>query len=166
MPNTYHATPYDISATGFYFENLEEYRSKAATHRNAYGDLVEEFDIQFIDGDNYHLFRSLGVNQATLALWFDQFEDLTDDQAVAAIYLAEYVGVATEEIIDQIDDVMLFEGSLLEYAEDYVESTGLLNEAPESLRFYFDMESFARDLRYAGDVTEFDLGERQWIVQL
>jgi len=166
MSNIYYATPYDISATGFYFKNLEEYCSKAATHKNAYGDPVEEFEIQFIDGDNHHLFRALGINQATLALWFEAFEDLNDDQAVAAIYLAEYVGVSIKDITDQIDDVHLFEGSLLEYAEDYVESTGLLSEVPESLRYYFDMEAFARDLRIGGDVTEYELGSRQWIVQL
>jgi antirestriction protein len=166
MTNKYHATPYDISATGFYFETLDEYRSKASTHRNAYGQPVEEYEIQFIDGENYHLFRALGINQATLARWFEQFEELDDDQAVAAIYLAEYVGVAIEEIFDQIDDVCLFEGTLIEYAEEYVESIGLLSEVPESLRYYFDMDAFARDLRIGGDVTEYELGDRQWIVQL
>lgn len=166
MSNIYHATPYDISATGFYFKNLEEYRSKAATHKNAYGDPVEEFEIQFINGDNHYLFRALGINQATLALWFEEFEDLNEDQAVAAIYLAEYVGVPIKDITDQIDDVYLFEGTLLEYAEDYVESTGLLREVPESLRYYFDMDAFARDLRIGGDVTEYELGNRQWLVQL
>lgn len=166
MPNIYHATPYDISATGFYFTTLDEYRAKAASHRNAYGQQVEEFEIQFIDGDNAHLFGAIGIHQGNLALWFEQFEDLTDDQAVAAIYLAEYVGVPAEEIIDQIDDVTLFEGTLLEYAEEYIDSTGLLDQMPESLRYYFDTESFARDMRLGGDVTEFELSGRRWIVQL
>ena len=61
---------------------------------------------------------------------------------------------------------MLFEGTLLEYAEDYVESTGLLDQLPESLRYYFDVEAFARDMRLGGEVTELELGNRQWIVQL
>lgn len=33
-----------------------------------------------------------------------------------------------------------------DFAEDYVESTGLLAEVPEHLKFYFDMERYARDL--------------------
>lgn len=33
-------------------------------------------------------------------------------------------------------------------AEEYVESTGMLSEMPESLRSYFDMKAFARDLMY------------------
>ena len=46
-----HAQPYDISANGFYFETAEEYAAKANALRNDYGDPVEEFEIQFIDGE-------------------------------------------------------------------------------------------------------------------
>ena len=34
----------------------------------------------------------------------------------------------------------------LALAEDYVESTGMINQVPEKLRYYFDTEAFARDL--------------------
>ena len=43
------AQPYDISAAGFFFGNLEEYETKSEMLRNAYGEPVEEFEIQFID---------------------------------------------------------------------------------------------------------------------
>jgi len=43
--NNYHATPYDTSASGFYFHDYEDYEAKAKTHRNDYGDPVEEFDL-------------------------------------------------------------------------------------------------------------------------
>ncbi len=46
-----HAQPYDLAATGFYFETYEEYADKSAKLRNDYGDRVEEFEIQFIDGE-------------------------------------------------------------------------------------------------------------------
>lgn len=163
MTNTYHATPYDISATGFYFSSYEDYLEKVATHRNAYGHPVEEYEIQFIDGDNHTLFAAIGVNQANLKAWFDQFEDLTEEQAVKAIYLAEHLGTATDQIIDQLDDVQLFEGTRLQYAESYIEEAGLLNEMPESLRYYFDTEAFARDLVYAGDITEIEIIGIPWI---
>lgn len=39
---------------------------------------------------------------------------------------------------------MLFEGSAIEYAEDYIENSGLLNAMLERLRVYFDYEVFAR----------------------
>lgn len=164
--NIYHATPYDISATGFYFSSIDEYRERAATHRNAYGQPVEEYEIQFIDGETHALFQAIGVNQANLELWFDHFEDMDDEEAVRVIYLAGYECLAAEDILDRLDDVILFEGTVREYAEEYIESTGLLAEVPESLRYYIDIDAFARDLRIGGDVTDIEINGRQWVVQL
>ncbi|KPP83031.1 MAG: antirestriction protein [Oceanicaulis sp. HLUCCA04] len=165
MTNIYHATPYDISAEGFYFKSLEEYLDKAASHRNEYGDPVEEYEIQFIDGENHALFAAIGVNQANLKLWFDHFEDLDDDDAVKAIYLAEHQGTPPNEIIDRLEEVYLFEGTPVEYAESYIEDTGLLNGMPENLRYYFDTEAFARDMVLGGDITEIEIMGRSWIAQ-
>lgn len=165
MTNIYHATPYDISATGFYFKDLEEYQRKAASHLNEYGDPVEEYEIQFIDGENAELFAAIRVNQANLHQWFDEFEDLDDHEAAKAIYLAEYLNCSLEEILGHLDDVCLFEGTALEYAESYIDDTGLLNDMPESLRGYFDTEAFARDMTYAGDITEVQIMDRTWIAQ-
>ena len=33
-----------------------------------------------------------------------------------------------------------------EYAQQYIDDTGLLDSVPENLRYYFDVKSFARDL--------------------
>ena len=165
MTNIYHATPYDISATGFYFSTYEEYAEKAASHRNEYGDPVEEYEIQFIDGDNSRLFKAVGVNQANLQTWFDKFEDLDGDDAIKAIYLAEDLGYRLEDALDRLDDVHLFEGTAIEYVESYIEDTGLLNEMPENLRYYFDTEAFARDLLLGGDIAELEVDRTQYIVQ-
>lgn len=60
--------------------------------------------------------------------------------------------------IDDFNDKYLGEwGSIKEYAEDYIESTGLLESIPETLRYYFDYGAYARDLEYSGDVS-FDNG--------
>ena len=99
MTNTYHATPYDISAAGFYFQTHEEYLKQSASHRNEYGDPVEEYEIQFIDGDNYRLFGALGINQANLKNWFERFEELDGDDVIKAIYLAEDMGYAMDSIL-------------------------------------------------------------------
>ena len=52
MTNIYHATPFDISAAGFYFSTYEDYLEKSASNRNEYCDPVEEYEILFIDGNN------------------------------------------------------------------------------------------------------------------
>ena len=160
----YHATPYDITAPGFFFSTYEEYKDRASKHRNEGGEPVEECEIQFIDGDNYQLFNELGINQANLKQWFDEYEQLNEEDATKAIFLAE-LGYDMSNILENIDDVYLFEGTAKEYAEQYLEDTGLLEEIPESLRFYFDTESFARDLLYSGDITEININGRNYIAQ-
>ena len=155
--NSYHATPYDINATGFYFSTLEEYQEKAEKHRNIYGEPVEEYEIQFIDGDYPQLFRELEINQANLDQWFEHFEGLEEEKALKCLYLSSDRGMTIEEIKDfNLDEIYLFEGSAQEYAENYMEETGILNQIPENLRYYFDYDAFARDMLIGGDIAEFD----------
>ncbi len=45
MPCTFFAQPYDITATGFYFESAEEFAIKAAALRNETKQPVEEFEL-------------------------------------------------------------------------------------------------------------------------
>ncbi len=165
MTNIYHATPYDISASGFYFNTLAEYQEKSIKHRNEYGDPVEEYEIQFIDGDNYRLFGALGVNQANLDKWFSDFEELETDETIKAIYLSEDLSYAMDVILDRLDDVSLFEGTALEYTESYIEDTGLLEQMPENLRFYFDTEKFARDMVLGGDISSIEIDGTNYIIQ-
>ena len=153
----YHATPYDISATGFYFHDYEDYEAKAKNHRNEYGEVVEEFEIQLVAGDNYQLFNALGINQANLKTWFADFEDMKGTDVVGAIYLAEYLNVNMTDILDKLDDISFFEGRAKSYAEDYLTDSGLLDEVPESLKYYIDVDAFARDMLLAGDITEVDI---------
>lgn len=164
MTTLYHATPYDIHAMGFYFKTYDEYVQKASTHRNEFDESVEEYEIQYIDGDHCALFNALGINQANLSQWFDDFDNMDTEDATKTIYLSEYNGCDIGEIHGQLDDVILFEGSSLEYAEQYIEDTGMLNEIPENLRYYFDTEAFARDLVISGDITEVEIDGTNYIV--
>lgn len=156
ITRNYHATPYDISATGFYFTNYEEYQTLAASHVNEYGEPVEEYEIQFIDGDYPALFRSLEINQANLELWFEHFEEMNEEEMIKALYLSDDWGCSISDIIEHdFDDITLFEGTAEDYALNYVEACGLLESMPENLRFYFDYDAFARDLVLGGDIADF-----------
>ena len=163
MTNVYHATPYDISAMGFYFSSYEDYEQQAKSHTNAHGNPVEEYEIQFIDGDNYKLFEALSINQANLKQWFDDFEDLDGEDFIKALYLADELHCSIDEVHGHMDDVNLFEGTALEYAEQFIEDTGMLDEMPESLRFYFDTKAFARDLVIGGNITEVEIDNTNYI---
>ena len=48
---TLYAQPYNIDATGFYFDSAEDYDAKAKGNFDRYGQFVEEYEIQFIDGE-------------------------------------------------------------------------------------------------------------------
>jgi len=61
------------------------------------------------------------------------------------------------DVLDQMDEVGLFEGRSKEYAEEYIEDCGLLDEMPENLRYYFDVEAFARDMLLSGDISEVEI---------
>lgn len=167
MTNQYHATPYDISATGFYFNTFDEYVEKASKHKNEYGEPVEEYEIQLIDSDlplcHGSLFTALGINQANLDNWFDNFETINKDDAAKAIYLSDYIGYDINEILDRLDDVTLFQGTAVEYAAEYIEDTDILNGLPENLRYYFDVEAFARDMVIGGDITEVEINNTDYV---
>lgn len=150
-----YAQPYDISATGFYFETVEEYRTNANALRNEYGDPVEEFEIQFIDGDaiDCDLAKAIGLNQANLARFFeiiDEWEECEKQQVILAVGECGYQfddGTAPDDFDVDIYDV----NSMRELAEQFVEE-GLFGDIPERLQFYIDYDAIARDL--AGDYSE------------
>jgi Antirestriction protein (ArdA) len=151
------ATPYDISAPFFYFESIEEYNEKATNLRNDYGQPVEEFELQFIDGESIdaELFEAAGINQANLEKW-DDLEALDDDDKVKLVYLLDSVGYELNDALDTLDDVMIFEGNLRDAAEELFDEC-YAHDIPENLRHYIDYEAFARDLDMNGDMSEFEV---------
>ena len=62
---TLHAQPYDTMAKGFYFNTAEDFDDKAAKLANSFDDPVEEFEIQFIDGEQIdcELAKAIDLNQ-------------------------------------------------------------------------------------------------------
>ena len=164
MTNLYHATPYDTSAPGFYFSTFDEFTERAAEHRNAHGEHVEEYEIQWIEGGGYALFHAIRVSQANLQSWFETFEGLDEETTTKLVYLIDYLGYAPAEALDRRDHVQLFEGTAQEYAEQLLEDAGLLDALAEHVRSYFDTEAFARDLLLGGDITEISCVGRNWVV--
>lgn len=149
MTITLFAMPYDISATGFYFTSADEFTTRANALRNAYGQPVEEFEIQFIDGTELdaELARAIGLTQGNMAGFLDcaaQWEDWEKVEAIIAIgeYGYDFIAVPEPEF-SQID--LWGVETLRELAETFVED-GIYGDIPESLRFYIDYDAIARDL--------------------
>ena len=151
---TLFAQPYSMDACGFYFHSAEEFEEKAEALRDRYGNPVEEFEIQFIDGDDAELFEACGINQANLSDWFDDIEGMDDDEKVALYFLTGVLGYSLDDATRKVEDVVLFRGDAQEAAEELFDEC-YAHAIPENLRFYFDMEKFAHDLEIGGDFNEF-----------
>ncbi|HTW24462.1 MAG TPA: antirestriction protein ArdA [Candidatus Baltobacteraceae bacterium] len=145
-----HAQPYDISAQGFYFRTAAEYQEKAAKVRNDFGFSVEEFEIQFIDGDNIdaELFEALRVDQSTFPQFLEACDAWDEHQKRKVILAVGECGYSFDLKAGDPDDldVDIYElDSLRDLAEHFVDE-GLFGEIPTHLQHYIDYDAMARDL--------------------
>jgi hypothetical protein len=152
---TLHATPYNIDATGFYFDDMEDYQCKANKHHDSYSNLVEEFEIQFIDGDDATLFEACGIDQSNLNVWFDDIEFLQDYEKVNLYYLVGCAGYTLSQGLDKLDEPCITQSRLKDAALELFDEC-YLHTIPESVRYYIDYDSFARDCELGGDMVEFE----------
>ncbi len=153
-----HAQPYDISATGFYFETAEDYAAKAKAARNDYGEPVEEFEIQFIDGEAIDavLAKAWELNQVNFSAFLDAAQEWSDDHKTRYIIAVGECGYSHDQVADDPDqiDMTIYElSSMRELAEQFVDE-GLYGEIPEALQNYIDHEAIARDLSVDYSETE------------
>lgn len=145
-----YAQPYDISASGFYFETIEEYAAKAAKAVNDFGQRVEEFEIQFINGEaiDCELAKAWGLDQANVAAFLDAVKGWDEDRIRRYIIAVGECGYAHEDVVDDPDldmvDIYPVE-SLRELAEAFVDE-GLFGDIPEAISRYLDYDAIARDL--------------------
>lgn len=144
------AMPYDLSATGFYFETVEEYNRMSSDLRNEYGQPVEEFEIQFIDGEDIDcaLFKAVGVYQGDIEAYLDAVDNWEDWQKVNVILAVGEVGYSFNLNTDDPDqfDIQIYDvANMRELAEQFVDE-GLFGQIPESLQHYIDYDAIGRDL--------------------
>jgi antirestriction protein len=150
MTVTLYAQPYDMDATGFYFKDLKTYRAKAANLKNSYGQRVEEFEIQFIDGSdiNCDLAKAYGINQANLVDFYQAVEDWCDDEKTRFIIAVGECGYSFDFSKDHPSDfeIDLYEAeNMRDFAENHA-GDWLLCDVPENIKCYIDYEAVARDL--------------------
>ena len=153
---TFYAQPYDISASGFYFETVEEYAEKSGKLRNDHGQPVEEYEIQFIDGEllDAELCRAIDINQANIGDVIEGIDNWSDDDK-RQIILAVGDGYSFDPKTDDPAsfDVTIYElESMRELAEQFIEE-GLFGDIPENLAPYIDCDAIARDLEFDYTLT-------------
>lgn len=160
MALIFYAQPYDISAEGFYFRSVEEYDRQASILRNCHGQKVEEFEIQFIDGETIdsELAKAWGVNQVTIEPFIEAVNDWDDDQKTRFIIAVGECGYSHAQLTEDPDsaDIDIYEvDSLKDLAFQFVDE-GLFGEIPERIQNYLDYDAIARDLGM--DYSEITIG--------
>jgi len=145
-----YAQPYDITANGFYFETVQEYNTQASKLRNSYGQPVEEFELQFIDGEGIDaaLFKALGVHQGNFQFYHEAVAEWSEEEKIKVIIAVGEAGYKFDLRKDTPDqfDLDLYElGSMKDLAQQFVEE-GLFGEIPTAIQNYLDYDAIARDL--------------------
>ncbi|MEP2890919.1 antirestriction protein ArdA [Tateyamaria sp.] len=158
------AQPYDITATGFYFETAEDYAQKANALRNAHGDPVEEFEIQFIDGEaiDAALARSIDLDQCNFADFLERvarWDEFEKTQMIIALGECGYDFDPTAAPSEYDIDIYQTE-TMRELAEQFVDE-GCFGEMPEHLQSCIDFDAIARDL--AVDYAEITIAGERYI---
>jgi antirestriction protein len=163
-----HAQPYNIGAAGFYFGSAEDYTAKAAKNFDRFGQFVEEYEIQFIDGESIdcELARAWGLNQGNFADFLRQIDEWDESQKILFIIANGECGAGFDPKTDDIDqlDIDIYQvKSFKELAEQFVDD-GLFGNIPDHLANYIDYQAIARDL--AADYSMTDINGTTYAYRL
>ena len=144
------AQPYDVSASGFYFRSRAEFDALRLACRGDTGLPVEEFEIQFIDGEvlDAYFADAFGLNQASVFRIIELIEEWNEDQKRRFIIAVGECGYSFDSDTVDTDDFeveIYADISLRELAMQFVDE-GLFGEIPERIQGYLDYDAIARDL--------------------
>lgn len=162
---TLYAQPYDLDAQGFYFTSFEDYETKYNNNFNVYGQFVEEYEIQFIDGSviNNALFDAVG--SYNLKAYYKVVNKWDDFEKVPLIisYKDNITNEPFNEEVepDDFQEIMIYyDTTFKELAQEFIDD-GMLGDIPKHLEQYIDVDKYAYDLKM--DHNEFRLGNETLI---
>lgn len=171
---TFYANPYSIDNTGFYFDSFEQYEERLELAQEAEllaggsGDF--EHEIEYIDGTDGEtaivnaltksgLISPIHIGEVLVLLDEQSFEDEDEFAAYVAFVADRYatfnsVG-ALQYAMREAEENFRGEMTIEDAAYEFVEK-GIVGE--QQYEYYFDYESFGRDLRFDldPDESEFD----------
>jgi hypothetical protein len=168
METLFYAQPYNFDAVGFQFQTMKQYEDRQSRCRDSFGQVVEEFELQFIDGEaiDAALFEALSIGQCTIGAFIDLIDKWSDGDKLAVIIAVGECGYSFDIAKDDPSDFdvnMYHDQNLKELAEQFVDE-GLFGDIPERLSFYLDYDAIARDL--AHDYTETTIAGQQLVYRM
>jgi len=130
---------------------LDDYTDKGDFYAACKKLHADETDPEFMFQDSDCIPNSL-YSEGGLDDKIFEWLDLDDDERE---YVQAYWDcISSDAEIEDIQDA--YEGtheSEIQYMEEWLDSSGMLSEIPENLRYYFDTEAFLRDCKINGDVN-------------
>ena len=149
------ATPYDMDAPFFYFSTIEEYESRVSTLTNRYGQPVEEFMIDFIDGNplDSELAQATKLDQCNFVKFLEAVDEWEDHEKTVAIIAMGHVGNLQLDDDPHVRDVSIYDARDYKDLAEQLVDDGLFGEIPDHLINYIDYEAIGRDLRFDYDKT-------------
>lgn len=147
---TFYAQPYDIKANGFYFDEAKTFQGKCHAAKNSYGDPVEEFEIQFIDGEliDCEVCEAIGINQANIVTVLTKLEEWNEEEKINLVIAVGECGYSFDLKTGDPDDfdIQIYHAETMrDLAEQFVDE-GLFGDIPEYIAPYVDYHAIARDL--------------------
>ena len=163
---TLYAQPYDYDAQGFYFTSFEDYETKYNKNCNVYGQFVEEYEIQFIDGSaiDCDLFKAV-KGEYNLKAFF-MVANTWEDYEKIPLIIAYEENITSEPFNEEVTSDMFqdidiyYDMSFEDLAWEFIEN-GLFGEIPKHLENYLDIQLMARDLSF--DYNEISVGNNSII---
>ena len=150
MTTILYAQPYDTSAEGFYFRSEKEYLDTYPTIRNNCGTQVEEFEVQFIDGESIdaQLAEALQLHQGNAFRYIEVVEEWDDYQKTKYIIAIGENSYSFDLNNDNIDDLGIDiypDMTMRDLAIEFIDE-GLFSDIPQPIANYIDYSAIARDL--------------------
>ena len=159
-----YAQPYNFDATGFYYESYEEYLEKSKGHVDRFGQPVEEYEIQFIDGSDIECEFCKAVdleayNQKDVFEYLEEYQENEEAMMKAIVQLKDYKErFKFDEDPEDLEIDIYYESSMEHLAMKFAEE-GIFGEIPAHLANYIDYEAMGRDLSYDGYHEDVILGQ-------
>jgi len=121
-------------------------------------DMFLDKDYSNLDDSEFDFFMNFDDVNYQLIEDFESgdYDDIINDVnygRVAFEYLVESVSMDAFDALERYMDVRVFEGSVEEYAEEYVTD---VYDIPSSMIQYFNSDQFGSDLESGGDIVDLD----------